>query len=45
MTDPVPPDSPPQMIFQQALNILDEGGNRVRYDLLPDHTRSRIEAE
>ena len=41
----VPEDAPPQGIFQQSLTILDEQGKRVRYDLLPDHTRVRVEAD
>ena len=41
----VPPGSPPQMVFQQSLNILDDEGKRVRYDLLPDHTRVRVDAD
>jgi len=40
----VPADAPPQGIFQQSLNILDEEGKRIRYDLMPDHSRQRVEA-
>jgi hypothetical protein len=38
-------DAPPQGVFQQSLTILDEQGKRIRYDLQPDHTRVRIEAD
>lgn len=41
----VPESAPPQGIFQQSLTVLDEEGKRVRYDLLPDHTRKRVEAD
>lgn len=37
--------SPPQGIFQQSLNILDEQGIKVRYDLQPDHTRVRVDTD
>ncbi len=38
-------DAPPQGIFQQSLNMLDEEGNRVRYELQPDNSRVRIDAD
>lgn len=41
----VPEDAPSPAIFQQSLNILDEKGNRVRYELQPDHTRVRVNAD
>lgn len=41
----VPEDAPPQGIFQQSLTVLDEQGKRVRYDLQPDNTRIRVEAD
>lgn len=36
--------APPQGVFQQSLTILDESGARVRYELQPDYTRKRIDA-
>jgi len=38
-------DAPPQGVFQQSLTILDEEGKRIRYDLQPDHTRMRVDAD
>jgi len=38
-------NAPPQGVFQQSLTILDKEGKRIRYDLQPDHTRMRIEAD
>lgn len=36
----VPPDSPSGVHFQQSLSILDEDGNRIRYELDADGNRS-----
>jgi hypothetical protein len=41
----VPAEAPPQGIFQQSLNIIDEEGARIRYRLLPDHSTERVEVE
>ena len=41
----VPADASSPAIFQQSLNILDTEGKRVRYELQPDHTRVRVEAD
>lgn len=41
----VPADAPPQGVFQQSLNVLDEEGKRIRYELQPDHSRVRVEAD
>ena len=41
----VPADESSPAIFQQSLNILDAEGKRVRYELQPDHTRVRVEAD
>jgi hypothetical protein len=38
----VPPGSPPPTDFQQTLGILDEKGNRIRYDLDADGNRTRV---
>jgi hypothetical protein len=38
----VPPGSLPQGLFQQSLSFLDEDGNRIRYRLSPDGSRSRV---
>jgi hypothetical protein len=38
----VPKGSPPPGMFQQSLSFLDEAGNRVRYDLAADGSRTRI---
>jgi len=38
----VPQGSLPQGLFQQSLSFLDEDGNRIRYRLSPDGSRSRI---
>jgi hypothetical protein len=38
----VPPGSLPQGLFQQSLSFLDEDGNRIRYRLSPDGSRTRV---
>jgi hypothetical protein len=38
----VPPGSLPQGLFQQSLSFLDEDGNRIRYQLFADGSRTRV---
>lgn len=38
-------NAPPQGVFQQSLTVLDEEGKRIRYELQPDHSRVRIDAD
>ena len=38
----VPPGSLPQGLFQQSLTFLDDDGNRIRYQLFPDGSRTRV---
>lgn len=38
----VPPGSLPQGLFQQSLTFLDDDGNRIRYELYPDGSRTRV---
>ncbi len=38
----VPADALPQGLFQQSLSFLDENGNRIRYELRPDGSRTRL---
>lgn len=38
----VPRGSLPQGLFQQSLSFLDEDGNRIRYRLSPDGSRTRV---
>ncbi len=38
----VPADALPQGLFQQSLSFLDEEGNRIRYELRPDGSRTRL---
>ncbi len=39
----VPPRMPPPAQFQQSLRFLDENGARVRYELRPDGSTTRVE--
>lgn len=38
----VPSGSLPQGLFQQSLTFLDDDGNRIRYELYPDGSRTRV---
>jgi len=38
----VPAGAPPQGLFQQSLVFLDEKGARIRYNLKPDGSRTRL---
>ena len=38
----VPADALPQGLFQQSLSFLDEDGNRIRYQLRPDGSKTRL---
>ncbi len=38
----VPAGSLPQGLFQQSLSFLDEDGKRIRYELYPDGSRTRV---
>jgi hypothetical protein len=39
----VPSDALPQGLFQQSLTFLDEDGIRIRYEVQPDRSRTRLQ--
>jgi len=39
----VPSDALPQGLFQQSLTFLDEDGVRIRYEVQPDRSRTRLQ--